>query len=78
MVVEGTKDLKQIMVVPSGNFILSQTTFPEYFIKVADEDIIRNVDYDITMPASIICKKQRCNLHYYFTNFPVTNSPLSF
>ncbi len=64
MVVEGTKDLKQIMVVPSGNFILSQTTFPEYFIKVADEDIIRNVDYDITLFSDCICSW--LNVRYRF------------
>lgn len=54
MVWDGTKDLKNIMVVPSGPFILSQTTFPEYFIKEADEDIVQNVENDITLFAQRI------------------------
>lgn len=40
----GVSDLLNVMVVPSGQFILSQNTFPEYFIKVEDEDIIQNVE----------------------------------
>lgn len=64
MVSEGTKDLEHIMVVPSGDFILSQTTFPEYFIKVADEDIVQNVEYDITLFADCICSQ--LNIHYRF------------
>lgn len=54
MVCDGTEDLKNIMVVPSGPFILSQTTFPEYFIKQADEDIVQNVENDITLFAQRI------------------------
>lgn len=64
MVSEGTKDLEHIIVVPSGDFILSQTTFPEYFIKVADEDIVQNVDYDITLFADCICSQ--LNICYRF------------
>lgn len=53
----GTADLSRVMVVPSGQFILSQTTFPEYFIKVADEDIIQNVERDITIFAEQIAPR---------------------
>lgn len=48
MVCEGTKDLDNVMVVPSGAFILSKTSFPQYFVKEADEDIVYNVECDIT------------------------------
>lgn len=48
MVCEGTKDLDHVMVVPSGEFILSKTSFPEYFVKETDEDTVRNVECDIT------------------------------
>lgn len=64
MVREGTKDLEHIIVVPSGNFILSQTTFPEYFIKIADEDIVQNVDYDITLFAEYIAKPLHINCRF--------------
>jgi cytidyltransferase-like protein len=57
MVERGTADLGKVMVVPSGKFILSQTTFPEYFLKIADEDIVRNVEYDITLFADYIASE---------------------
>lgn len=64
MVCDGTEDLKNIMVVPSGPFILSQTTFPEYFIKQADEDIVQNVENDITLFAQRIAPT--LNISYRF------------
>lgn len=64
MICDGTRDLKNIMVVPSGPFILSQTTFPEYFIKEADEDIAQNVENDITLFAEKIAPK--LNISYRF------------
>ena len=54
MVCEGVADLENVRVVPSGPFILSQTTFPEYFIKEADEDLVENVENDITVFAERI------------------------
>lgn len=57
MVSEGVRDLNHVMVVPSGQFILSETTFPEYFLKIQDEDIYRNVDYDITLFADYIASE---------------------
>lgn len=47
MVCKGVKDLNNVKVVPSGPFILSQTTFPEYFIKVRDEELLENIENDI-------------------------------
>lgn len=64
MVVEGTKDLENVMVVPSGKLILSQTTFPEYFLKIEDEDIVHNVEFDITLFAEQIAPK--LNITYRF------------
>lgn len=60
----GVSDLLNVMVVPSGQFILSQNTFPEYFIKVEDEDLIQNVEYDITLFAEQIAP--RLNITYRF------------
>lgn len=54
MISDGVADLDNVMIVPSGPFILSKTTFPEYFIKEADEDIIENVENDITLFAERI------------------------
>ena len=56
--------MKNVMVVPSGQFILSQNTFPEYFLKIEDEDLIRNVEYDITLFAEQVAP--RLNITYRF------------
>lgn len=60
----GVSDLPYVMVVPSGQFILSQRTFPEYFKKIEDEDLIKNVEYDITLFAEQIAP--RLNITYRF------------
>lgn len=54
MVCEGIADLNNVKVVPSGSFILSQTTFPEYFIKITDQALVENVENDITFFAEKI------------------------
>lgn len=64
MVCEGISDLENVKVVPSGPFILSQTTFPEYFVKETDEDIVENVENDITLFADRIAPY--LNIHYRF------------
>lgn len=60
----GVADLRNVMVVPSGQLILSQRTFPEYFIKVEDENLVQNVEYDITLFAEQIAP--RLNITYRF------------
>lgn len=60
----GVSDLQNVMVVPSGEFILSRRTFPEYFLKIEDEDLIKNVEYDITLFAEQIAP--RLNITYRF------------
>lgn len=47
MITDGINDLKNIKVVPSGEFILSKNTFQEYFTKVETELICLNAEYDI-------------------------------
>lgn len=64
MVCEGSADMDNVLVVPSGPFILSQTTFPEYFVKEMDEDIIKNVENDITLFAERIAPN--LNIRYRF------------
>ncbi len=56
MVTAGTKDLDHVMVVPSGEFILSQNTFQEYFTKVETELIRINAEYDISIFADYIAE----------------------
>lgn len=47
LVKEGTKDLDNIMVVPGGEFILSDKTFPQYFTKAENEAVVPNAEYDL-------------------------------
>lgn len=57
MVREGVADLKNVMVVSSGSFILSQMSFPEYFIKETSEDIMEHMEQDITTFAKNIASQ---------------------
>lgn len=49
MVKEGTKDLENITVLPSGKFIISALTFPEYFQKEENQEIRIDVTEDIAI-----------------------------
>lgn len=49
MVREGVCDLSNVEVVPSGNFILSHMTFPEYFGKVKTDDLETDIEYDLRL-----------------------------
>ena len=52
MVVDGTNDLKNVIVVPSGKFIISSYTFPEYFMK----DYVKEKNFDVSNDINIFCK----------------------
>ena len=52
LVKEGTADLKNVVVIPSGKFIISAITFPGYFVKDNDPTIV----VDITNDLRIFCK----------------------
>ena len=64
MVCEGVVDINNVMVVPSGSFILSKTTFPEYFIKSTDKFLVENVENDIKIFAKYIA--HYINISYRF------------
>jgi cytidyltransferase-related domain len=52
MVTQGTSDLKNVVVVASGKFIISSLTFPEYFMK----DYVKEKDFDVSMDVETFCK----------------------
>lgn len=56
MTVEGTKDLDNIMVVPSGDFVFSKNNFREYYVKREMEAAIANARYDINLFVEYIAK----------------------
>jgi cytidyltransferase-like protein len=64
MVREGTQDLKNVTVVPSGKFWANRTTFPEYFMRVDDKDIGGDGEKDVIAFARYIAPK--LNITYRF------------
>ena len=64
MVCHGIEDLDNVMAVPSGPFILSEMTFPEYFIKIKDEEIVQNVENDIIFFAEKIAPHLRIQCRF--------------
>ena len=52
MVKQGSADLENVVVVPSGKFIISALTFPEYFMK----DYVKEKNFDVTKDLDIFCK----------------------
>lgn len=52
MVKLGSNDLKNVVVVPSGKFIISALTFPEYFMK----DYVREKDFNVSRDVEVFCK----------------------
>lgn len=56
LIKEGTKDLNNIMIVPSGEFILSRNNFNQYFLKLNKEITSLNAEYDIEVFADYIAR----------------------
>lgn len=57
LIKKGTKDISNVLVVPSGEFILSKYNFREYFMKEEDEETVYNAEYDVTVFAGHIAEK---------------------
>ncbi|MBD5529284.1 MAG: adenylyltransferase/cytidyltransferase family protein [Lachnospiraceae bacterium] len=49
MVRQGTKDLSNVFVLPSGNYIISTLTFPEYFLKEQKPDAAIDAADDVQL-----------------------------
>lgn len=52
MVKNETEDISNVVVVPSGKFIISAHTFPEYFMK----DYVKEKNFDVSMDVETFCK----------------------
>ncbi len=52
MVKNGTKDLKNVIVISSGQFMISALTFPEYFMK----DYVKEKNFDVSADLEIFCE----------------------
>lgn len=54
LVKQGTKDIDNVVVVPSGQFILSALTFQQYFEKGENQDVTIDASNDLEIFAKII------------------------
>ena len=52
MVKQGTSDISNVVVVPSGKYVISAYTFPEYFMK----DYVKEKNFDVSSDIEIFCK----------------------
>lgn len=57
MAADAVKDMVNVMVVPSGKFILSENHFPEYFSHCNGELAALHAEYDISLFADYIAKE---------------------
>lgn len=57
LVKEGVKDLKNVKVIPGGEYIISSVTFPSYFLRKADEVLKAYTKLDAGIFAKYFCDK---------------------
>lgn len=57
MVKEGLSDLKNVKVIPGGEYIISSATFPSYFIRKEDERLKSYENIDCNIFGEYFCKK---------------------
>lgn len=64
LVRQGVKHLENVTVLPSGRFIISQYTFPEYFEKGELQDISIDPSMDINLFAQKVCPSLGINARF--------------
>ena len=64
LVKRGVSDLNNVIVVPSGQFIISQITFQAYFQKEEKQEIVINASNDITIFATKIAPELGINIRF--------------
>lgn len=57
LVVDGTKDLQNVVVLPSGKFIISSFTFPGYFVKGDNKEAVIDASDDLLIFAKRIAPR---------------------
>lgn len=63
MAKRGTSDLKNISVIPSGKYIISKSTFGQYFQK-EQVKIVENMEYDIHIFGEVVAKELRISYRF--------------
>lgn len=57
LVMEGVRDIRNVIVIPSGKFIISADTFPGYFMKENNPSIIVDTSSDVRIFGKYIAPK---------------------
>lgn len=75
MVKKGTEDLSNVYVFPSGNYIISSLTFPEYFTKEQNKETEISATSDVLIFAKNIAPQLNISIRFAGTepNDPVTS-----
>ncbi len=76
IVKQGTQDLKNVHVIPGGNYIISSNTFPSYFLRQEDERLLEYIKLDAGIFGKYIAPVFNINRRYIGTEpyCGVTNS----
>lgn len=65
MVKKGVEDLEgEIYVLPSGKYIISNTTFSQYFDKEKKIEMVNNMDYDVRIFGEVVAKEFGINKRF--------------
>ena len=64
LVKKGTSDLKNVKILPSGEFIISTTTFPEYFDKEERQSFGLDLSKDINIFGKYIAPTFNINIRF--------------
>lgn len=67
LIKEGTKDLKNVTVIPSGEYIISSATFPSYFLKKNDDALKEYTKLDCNIFGKYFVKKFNIKRRYVGT-----------
>lgn len=67
LVKEGTRDLKNVLVVSGGDYMVSQSTFPAYFLKSADDLITVQTEIDALVFKNYVAPALTINRRYLGT-----------
>jgi len=76
LVKKGVEDLKNVIVIPGGNYIISSATFPTYFLRQKDERLLAYTKLDAEIFGKYIAKAFNIVKRYIGTEpyCSVTNS----
>ena len=67
LVKQGIKDLKNVHVIPGGNYIISSNTFPSYFLRQEDERLLEYTRLDAGIFGKYIAPVFNINRRYVGT-----------